>query len=351
MGKKSPPPAPNYTAAAEKTAEGNINQVNSQTAANRPNIYTPWGSQTWSSSAGVDPSTGKPVTNWESNISLTPDQQQALNDQMGIQRLLSQGASTLAGNAVSSFQSPSGWDSLPSMGDWRQRAQDAVISLQQPGLDRQRELTESQLANQGISRGSEAWNEAQQQLSDNENRAGLSAIASGRDEAQLSNRMRQQAISEMLQQRNQPLNELNALLTGQQVSSPQMPSFSQASRAAGPDYSGAAVNQYGASLDAFNARQGALGGLTNGLFSLGSAAIGNPTGLSGLFSLSDQRLKRDITVLFTLPNGVEVCSYRFLGKDTFELGCIAQQVREIIPDAVAADANGVLHVNYNLVLS
>jgi hypothetical protein len=95
--------------------------------------------------------------------------------------------------------------------------------------------------------------------------------------------LRQQQIAEMLQKRIQPLNELNALLTGQQVASPQMPNFSTASKAETPQYLNAANMQYDAALDAFNAKQAGIGGTMSGLFGLGSAALGNPLGLSGLF--------------------------------------------------------------------
>src|SRR5512139_136307 len=92
MGKKSPPPAPDYTAAAEKQAEASKDLVNQQTYANRPDLYTPWGSQTWQSAAGVDPATGEPITNWFSEIQLSPEQQVALDDQMAIQGGRSQAA-------------------------------------------------------------------------------------------------------------------------------------------------------------------------------------------------------------------------------------------------------------------
>jgi hypothetical protein len=90
------------------------------------------------------------------------------------------------------------------------------------------------------------------------------------------NTARQQAIAEQAQQRGMSLNELNALLSGQQVSMPSFPSFTAAGRAETPQYVNAANMQYDAALDAFNARQGGLGGLMSGAFSLGSAALGNP---------------------------------------------------------------------------
>ena len=48
MGKSSAPAAPDYAAAAEKTAQGNLEATRAATAANRINQYTPYGSLTYS---------------------------------------------------------------------------------------------------------------------------------------------------------------------------------------------------------------------------------------------------------------------------------------------------------------
>lgn len=371
---------------------------------------------------------------------------------MAIQSGRSDAAKGLLGQATDAFNTPMDWGSLPqgansvtpfvlnrggvnagqvqmgigdggdiqrsmtnTAGDWRQKAQDAITKMQQPGLDRRRTLAESQLANQGITRGSNAWKEQMQQLGDEESRASLGAIGAGQNEASMlfgqdlqsgqfanaaqnqafgqgaaqgqfanaaqgqnfqqmmaqamrgdsqaaqqlqmqiqagnfNNQNRQQSIAEMTAQRGQPLNELNALLSGQQVNMPNQPNFQSATKGDATNYMGAAQNQYQGQLDQFNAKQAGVGGAMNGLFGLGSAAMG-AGGWGGLFSLSDERLKREIVKLFILPNGIEVCKYRFLGRDETELGVIAQQVQKIMPDAVATDAQGWLRVNYNKVLA
>lgn len=308
MGKDTPA-APDYKGAAEQTAASSEEVNTQQTYANRPTTKTPWGTQTWNTSQGVDPSTGKPVTKWEQNIQLTPDQQAALNDQQKIQAGRSGAAETLLGQATSNFQTPFDWGSLPSGGDrvgpagssafsfgdapgsassYRQKAQDAVDALQEPGLKRSRDASDARLAAQGITQGSEAWKAEQQSLGDSEARAHLAAIDSGRAEADQSYRqdlstgqfenqrqaqdtsqimarggadiqaggynqsLRQQKIAEMAQKRGMSLNELNALLTGQQVSMPNMPNAPTAGKAAGADYNSAAQQGYGSALDAAN---------------------------------------------------------------------------------------------------
>lgn len=329
-GGSKPPPAPDYTAAAKLQADSSAATTAAQTAANRPNMTTPWGSQTWSSTQGIDPATGKPVTNWASEIKLTPEQQAALDSQQRLQMGQSQAAEGLLGQATESFQQPFDWQGMPQRagavagsplqlslsqtpGQWRQTAQSAVEELQRPGLQMQRGLEESAASNMGISRGSDAWRNAQRDIGDRESRAGLMAIAAGRDEANqlfgqdlsagqfantargqqlgmdmsaggFNNTNRQQAIAEQMQQRAMPLNELNALITGQQVQSPNMPSFTNASKSDPTNYLGAAGQQYQGQLDAYNAKQAGKSGLMSGLFGLGSAAMG-AGGWGSLFNL------------------------------------------------------------------
>ena len=54
MGKAETPPAPDYTAAAEKTAAGNLAAARYTTAANRPTQITPYGTQSWTNNRTFD---------------------------------------------------------------------------------------------------------------------------------------------------------------------------------------------------------------------------------------------------------------------------------------------------------
>jgi len=86
-----------------------------------------------------------------------------------------------------------------------------------------------------------------------------------------------------MQKRGFSLNEINALLSGQQVGLPSMPSFESAGKAAGVDYSGAAASQGQFDMDTFSAEQAGLQGLMSGGALLGSA-----------YMMCDRRLKRHI---------------------------------------------------------
>ena len=62
--------------------------------------------------------------------------------------------------------------------------------------------------------------------------------------------------------------------------------------------------------------------------------------------LSDSRLKKDISPLGKLPNGLTLYRFRYLWSETLYVGVMAQEVQKIMPDAVAIDASGFMKVNY-----
>lgn len=76
--------------------------------------------------------------------------------------------------------------------------------------------------------------------------------------------------------RSLPINELNALRTGNQVSMPQFPGYAQQATTGGPDMLGAAQGTYNAQLGAANAQNAANAGMFGGIASLGSAFLSNP---------------------------------------------------------------------------
>jgi polysaccharide export outer membrane protein len=67
---------------------------------------------------------------------------------------------------------------------------------------------------------------------------------------------------------------------------------------------------------------------------------------TGSSVVSDVRLKRDITKLTRLDNGLSLYRYRYLWSDTFYVGVMAQEVERLIPDAVVHGSDGYLRVNY-----
>jgi hypothetical protein len=61
---------------------------------------------------------------------------------------------------------------------------------------------------------------------------------------------------------------------------------------------------------------------------------------------SDIRLKRDIAQVGELDSGINLYRYRYLWSDTTYVGVMAQEVAEVVPEAVLRGADGYLRVDY-----
>jgi polysaccharide biosynthesis/export protein len=70
-----------------------------------------------------------------------------------------------------------------------------------------------------------------------------------------------------------------------------------------------------------------------------------PLATIGAF-LSDVRVKRDVTPIAELENGLRLYRYRYAWSDTLYVGVLAQDVLDVAPHAVSRGADGYLRVNY-----
>lgn len=334
MGKSAK--APDYTKAAEATGESSKDVTNMQTWANRPNQTTPWGSTTWDQTSQIDPSTGKPMTQWNQNTTLTPEGQKALEDQFAVQGGRSDIARELLPRAQEEFGNQMDWSKY---GDFQQgpeagilkgalgpeatqvnpsqryydEAGDALMSQynqrMEPKQARDTAALETQLRARGFNPGDKGYDQGladlrQAQGDQNSNAAFEATKLAGQEGSRMygmdmgsrqqqmdelgfgnettgqqfgldtaqtgaANTLRQNQLAEEMQKRGFSLNEINALISGQQVAMPNMPGFSQATKAAGVDYSGAAQNQYQADQNSANAQNAFL----NSVMGLGSGFI------------------------------------------------------------------------------
>lgn len=223
----------------------------------------------------------------------------------------------------------SGLAKLPGVDDFssdRDKITQALIARQQPFAEANRNRIENQLVNQGIVRGSEAYTNAMNDLGRQENDARLAAtLAGGQEQSRLfglglsarqqgqnevnqsgmfrnaardagfneaqqaglfgnqartqalqnaiaaggfGNEARQQGLQERSFLRNEPLNMLNALRSGSQITLPQFQGYGQQGQTAGPDIMGAtraagdyANNVYNQSVASSNSNNAALGSL------------------------------------------------------------------------------------------
>jgi hypothetical protein len=152
---------------------------------------------------------------------------------------------------------------------------------------------------------------------------------------------RQASIQEQAYLRSLPLNELNALRTGAQVTNPTFTNAPQQNYTAGPDMLGAANSTYQAALNSTNAQNAGEGNFMSGLFGLGGAALSNPALMAGMFS--DRRLKTNI-VKVGEQDGYGVYEYDIFGRR--ERGVMAQEVMWVKPMAVHMHSSGYLQVDY-----
>jgi hypothetical protein len=199
-------------------------------------------------------------------------------------------------------------------------------------------LGSQQFANQAVGQAS-ALDQSRMQAG---NQAMIQQFGLNQQYANQQNQVRQQAIAEEAQRRGMSLNEMNALLSGQQVSMPQMPTFNTSGMAQTPNIMGAMQNTYDAQLGAYNASQASGANTMGGLFSLGSAAMSNPATAAMMFS--DRRLKSNIKRVGEHKIGVGIYSYTMMGFA--QHGVIAQEVAVVRPDLVKRHANGYLMVDY-----
>lgn len=426
-GKGSAPAAPDYLGAATAQAQASERATTAQNFANRPNINTPFGGQSWSTSQTVDPATGQPVTSWTQNTTLAPGLQNALDSQIGLQNDRSQLASGFMDRVAGEYAQPFDYANLPQMAQvnapaslgtsmadysrglmtgfnfgaplpqvdssYRDTVANQLMQRMQPVHDYQQNQLETRLANQGFTVGSEGYKRALDELGQRQAAERFNALdqsgnemqrlfgmqmqtantgfnqnlqgaqfrnqalgqAAALDQSRMGaqnaamaqqqtlnqsfadqqNRLRQQAIAEQMQRRGMSLNEMNALLSGQQVAMPNMPSFNPAGRAETPNILGATQMGYDAQLGAYNAQNAAFGNLLGAGAQLGSAA----------FMFSDRRLKSNIKRVGTHPAlGVGIYAYTMMGMP--QHGVIAQEVQAVRPDLVRRHPNGFLQVNY-----
>jgi hypothetical protein len=145
-------------------------------------------------------------------------------------------------------------------------------------------------------------------------------------------------------QRNEPINTLNAVRSGSQVTTPNQfyVNAPQQATTAGADLLGAAGMTGNANIAAANAQNAQQNAMMQGLFSLGGAAL-----------MSDIRTKENIKQLGVLPSGLGVYEFEYkpefkaFGGEGKHIGVMAQEVEMVQPNAVI-EINGYKVVNYGV---
>ena len=286
MGKSTPapPPAPDYAGAAQQTAQGNLEAARATATANRVNQYTPYGSIEFT----------QPTSNpdkWSMTQKLSPAQQKLFNQNQAINQQLGDVAQTGVGYVQQSLNDPLSLGGMYDIGTpegIQQEASDAAYANASRYLDPQfqnkRTMLENRLANQGITQGSEAYNNAISALDMEEqkayegarNQAYLQGLSGAGQQFGQGTTLRQQQLAEAQLLRQDPLNMLNAVRTGSQMQTAQMPQqmqYNTQNAVAGPDMLGAAQAQGQYDQNAYNAQLANQSNRMSGLMGLAGAGV------------------------------------------------------------------------------
>lgn len=319
----STPKAPDPVATAQAQGGMNRDTATSQQLINMTDQVNPWGATTYSPNgqASFVDSTGKTISvpRYTQTTTFTPEQQ-------GIFDKSQQAQSNIAGIAQDQsamlgeyLDKPFDFDNQDAA-DW---SYDLASSRILPQQARAEEANRTRLINSGLRPGTQAWDSEMSRMT----------MANTDQMNQLALTGRGQAFGEALATRNQPINEITALLSGSQVSNPsQMSGPTPQAGVGGVDYTGLVNQQYQSQLQNSNALMG-------GLFGLAGA------GASAIPKFSDARVKVDISCVGTLDNGLPVYSYRYVWGGPVEIGVMAQDVEQFRPEAVSS-VGGIKAVDY-----
>lgn len=331
MGKPSPPPAPDYAAAAAQQGQANIDAAKTQGKINNPNVINPYGTQTVTWGQGTDqaaydralqqyqsglesfyqaggkrqtgvdeqgqpiyenltkpiaPNLGDYVLGDPSQPTITqkfsPEQQALYDQSVKTQKLLGglgeQGATALQG-VVGKPVDYSGLPAQPGSAETtRDKAIQAYMSRVNEDTGIRRDNLNSDLVAAGIRPGSKAYDDQMRLVdrayNDAQNQAFLVSGQEMTRDFQTDTQRRKDAIAEYLSQRQTPLNEVAALLSGSQVQNPfAVPGYAQnANVAPAPTFAAAnALANY--NTDVYNAEAMQNAQLMQGLFGLGSSGL------------------------------------------------------------------------------
>ena len=369
----APPAAPDYAGAAVAQGAANVETARASAKLSNPNVYSPYGTQ---------------LVSYDGDIptirqTLTPEAQRTLEAQQVLQGNLARLGGTAYTNAFGALSTPFSFggqvqtqfnqggplQNAPSAGQYGlarggpnapnltsqldlsnvakmpvnagTTAQEAIMRRLEPNLARQRTSTETQLINQGLRPGTEAYDNAARILGEQENdlrsqaalqglnldiganqqgftqavqggqfanaadlaefgarqqaqQAENQAIAQNygqgmtasqaqnaieaqrynqaRQSAEFGNTAQQQALAQALTQRQLPLNEISALMSGSQIQNPQFAAY-QGQNIAPPPIANATAQQGAYNQNLYNQQVGTYNTNVAGLYNLGGAGV------------------------------------------------------------------------------
>jgi hypothetical protein len=222
---------------ASRAASVDRETARDQTWADRANQYNPFGAVEWSTRKTIDPATGKPVTQWTQQQSMSPQLEGIYNSQMSRMQGMGDLSAGMMGRVQNEMGSPADWGQFGDVvgmdydpTELRQRSEDAAYQREAMRLDPQfaaaKNALEIKLNNQGLRAGDRAYDAEMERLNLQQNdayeRARLGSVQTGMSEAgqlwnqqlqgnEMANALRSQQIQEYLAKRQFSLGEAQAL--------------------------------------------------------------------------------------------------------------------------------------------
>jgi hypothetical protein len=390
MCSPSPPPPPDFAAAAAAQGVANVDAARATAKLNNPNIVAPGGTTSVQYGSGFDQTgydaavakynadlaafnggqgdsngvirtSGSAPTAPDRNKfvlgdpdvptvtqSLSPANQNIYDTSLRIKQALGglgeQGTAGLK-DVIGKNLDLSG---VPQTGDYsstRSKVIDAMLSRVNEDTARNKDQANSDLIARGIRPGTKAYEDEMFRIDRGYNDARQQAEIAGGNAAQqaygIDSDKRRQAIAEILSQRQTPLNEISALMSGSQVANPFTQAY-QGGATVQPAPVANAANQLNAyNTDIYNQQVGSSNALLGAGGALGAAYLMAPVA-------SDVRLKTDIERIGTHKLGFGIYSFRYFWDQVKRIGVMAQEVLPILPQAVVKGGR-YLMVDYSLI--
>ena len=250
----STPAAPDPVATANAQGKINKDTAIAQSELNNTAQVTPYGNVSYAQTGTA--ADGTPLTT--ATTSLSQPMQNLVDSNISNAQGMSNLNGQLQQNAQSTLNQPLnlGWSSTEANLDQLGR------NTLDPQMAQQKAATEQQLASQGVTQGSEAWNNAMSNQNNSQAAAYNNLYLTGH----------QQAVSDLTAQHNSPLNDLSALQSGSQVSQPGVGQVASAAQTGiqPANYAGLVQSNYQNQLQSSNAAMGGLFGLGGSLLKAGT---------------------------------------------------------------------------------
>lgn len=323
MNAPEAPPAPDPVATAKAQSESNVKSAVAQYGLNATNQRTPSGNLTYNQ-----------IGTWEDGTPRFEVVQEYSPAQQGLFNLGEQTSTNLGQVGVEQSDKIRNILNTPYNIDASrgEKLSDINRTFLDPQWNRRDEALKTELFNSGIRPGSEAYKNAQTDQADQRQRA--------YDQMYLDSYG--QANQAALTERNQPINEITALMRGAGVSQPNFVSNTPTAGIAPTDVIGAQQQSLNQQNVGFQAQQAQNQAMIGGMFGLGKAAIGGAM-------TSDRRAKTDIVRVGELARGLPLYAFRYLAGGPMQIGLMAQDVELVIPEAVVIMAGGLKGVDYGMV--